>query len=83
MFETRSPMPMLHSKDLLSAPPPPQFNVFFYHYYGAVSQRCAAMGNNLGTTSEVVLSEAWFTQTDTVFKFNELLRDQYAPGKPR
>lgn len=75
-------IPMLHSKDLLSASPPPQFDVFSYHYYGAVSQRCEAMGKDLGTTPEAALSEAWFTQTDTVFKYYEVLRDQYDPGKP-
>lgn len=51
-----------------------------YHHYGAVSQRCEAMGNQ--TTAEEALSEQWLRRTDETLAFYKPLRDQYAPGKP-
>jgi heparanase 1 len=73
-------VPMLHSADLLGTDPEPEFDVFSYHYYGAVSERCEAMGPGLGTTPAVALSEAWLSQTDRVFDFYQPLRAKYAPG---
>ena len=75
-------MPMLHTADLLAAEPKPSFDVFSYHYYGAVSERCEAMGPGLGTTAAAALSEKWLSQTDGVFDFYEPLHAKYAPGTP-
>ncbi len=75
-------MPMLHSADLLAADPKPKFDVFSYHYYGAVSERCEAMGPGLGTTAAAALSEQWLSQTDRVFDFYKPLHAQYAPEAP-
>ena len=75
-------MPMLHSADLLAADPKPKFDVFSYHYYGAVSERCEAMGPGLGTTAAAALSEQWLSQTDRVFEFYKPLHAQYAPEAP-
>jgi hypothetical protein len=75
-------MPMLHSADLLAADPKPKFDVFSYHYYGAVSERCEAMGPGLGTTAAAALSEHWLSQTDGVFDFYKPLHAQYAPKAP-
>ena len=75
-------MPMLHSADLLGADPKPKFDVFSYHYYGAVSERCEAMGPGLGTTAAAALSEQWLSQTDRVFDFYKPLHAQYAPEAP-
>ncbi|MDQ2862179.1 MAG: hypothetical protein M3R50_00765 [Bacteroidota bacterium] len=73
---------MLTTKDLLSAEPKPQFDIFSYHFYGAVSQRCAFLGKDLGTTPEDALSEKWLSKTITAFNFYKGLRDEYEPGKP-
>ena len=75
-------MPMLHSADLLGTDPKPKFDVFSYHYYGAVSKRCEAMGPGLGTTAAAALSEKWLSQTDGVFDFYKPLHAKYAPGTP-
>lgn len=47
---------ILKSEDLLSASPRPVFDVFSYHFYGAASIRCAAMGAQAQTTAEAALS---------------------------
>jgi hypothetical protein len=74
-------VPMLHSADLLGTDPKPKFDVFSYHYYGAVSERCEAMGPGLGTTAAAALSEQWLSQTDG-FDFYKPLHAKYAPGTP-
>lgn len=75
-------VPMLHSADLLGTDPKPKFDVFSYHYYGAVSERCEAMGPGLGTTAAAALSERWLSQTDGVFDFYKPLHAKYEPGTP-
>jgi heparanase 1 len=75
-------LPMLRSADLLGTDPKPKFDVFSYHYYGAVSKRCEAMGPGLGTTAVAALSEHWLSQTEEVFEFYKLLHAQYAPEAP-
>lgn len=74
--------PMLTSEALLSADPRPVFDVFSYHYYGAVSLRCAQMGKEMLTTPEAALSEEWLSRSDKVHAFHEPLRDRFEPGKP-
>jgi heparanase len=75
-------MPILHSGDLLGTDPKPKLDVFSYHYYGAVSERCEAMGPGPGTTATAALSEQWLAQTDGVFDFYKPLHAQYAPEAP-
>ena len=75
-------VPMLHSADLLGTDPKPKFDVFSYHYYGAVSERCEAMGPGLGTTQAAALSERWLSQNDGVFDFYKPLQARYAPNTP-
>ncbi len=48
-----------------------------YHYYGALSERCAG-----GQTADAALSEDWLSRTDQTFAFYRGLRDRAAPGKP-
>ncbi len=48
-----------------------------YHYYGALSERCAG-----GQTADAALSEDWLSRTDQAFAFYRGLRDGAAPGKP-
>jgi hypothetical protein len=65
------------TRDLLAASGP-GIDVFSYHHYGAVSQRCAP-GQ---TTSEAALSETWLASTGRTLAFYQSLRDEFAPGKP-
>lgn len=75
-------MPLISSKDMLSAKPKPKFDIFSYHFYGAVSQRCVFLGKDLTTSPEEALTEKWLSKTDTVFEFYEQLRNEYEPDKP-
>ncbi len=73
---------ILKSEDLLSASPRPVFDVFSYHFYGAASIRCAAMGAGAQTTAEAALSEDWLSRADRSFALYAGLRDRFEPGKP-
>lgn len=74
---------LVSTADMLAAQPPPVFDVFSYHFYGAASIRCAAMGAGAQTTAADALSEAWLARTDTSYDFYvKGLRDRYEPGKP-
>ena len=76
-------MGMVKTEDLLAAPPQPQFDVFSYHFYGAVSKRCASMmGPGFGTTPDAALTDEWLSRTERVRAFYAGLRDRFAPGKP-
>ena len=55
---------------------------FSYHFYGAVSQRCAVMGAAGQTTPAAALSEDWLSRTDRDEAFYAALRDRFDPGKP-
>jgi heparanase len=74
-------LPLLTSKDLLTATGP-VFDAFSYHFYGAVSKRCAATMPEATTTAEAALSEEWLSRTDIVEAFYARLRDRFEPGKP-
>jgi heparanase 1 len=77
------PVKLLPSKELLEAMKPNTVDVFSYHFYGAISERCGAAMGSKGTTSpEAALSEDWLSRTSTVEAFYANLRDGYAPGKP-
>ena len=55
-------------------------DVFSYHHYGAVSQRCTAMGHQ--TRAEDALSEDWLGRTDKTLAYYRGVRDRMMPGKP-
>jgi len=55
----------------------PGLDVFSYHYYGALSERCGGTG-----ASDSALSEEWLARTDQTLNFYRRLRDQFEPGKP-
>ena len=74
------PGSMLRSEDLLKAAGP-VFDAFSYHFYGAVSNRCASLGANDLTTEDADLSDEWLSRTDTVEAFYANLRDRFEPGK--
>jgi len=73
-------MPIISTRDMLAASVPATVDAFSYHDYGAVSQRCKAMG--MQTTADAALSEAWLRRTDETLAFYRKLRDEFAPGKP-
>jgi hypothetical protein len=58
------------------------FDTFSYHFYGAISKRCAGMVPEAGTTPEDALSEQWLARSGRVEAFYAGLRDRFAPGKP-
>lgn len=73
---------ILKTEDLLSAGPRPMFDVFSYHFYGAASIRCAAMGAGAQTTAEAALSRDWLSWADRSYEFYAGLRDRFESGKP-
>jgi hypothetical protein len=52
-------------------------DVFSYHHYGTLSERCIG-----SSEPESALSEAWLARTDEAFAFHRTLRNQFEPGKP-
>jgi hypothetical protein len=72
---------MLTSEDLLKAAGS-VFDAFSYHFYGAVSNRCASLGAKDLTTADAALSNEWLSRTNTVEVFYANLRDRFEPGKP-
>ena len=71
----------LKSADLLVASGP-GLDAVSYHFYGAVSQRCTAMGAAFQTTSGAALDSGWLSATNADAAFYGALRDRYEPGKP-
>lgn len=57
-------------------------DAFSYHFYGAVSKRCAAMGSAGQATPEAALSPDWLSRTERDYAFYAGLRDRFEPGKP-
>jgi hypothetical protein len=52
-------------------------DVFSYHHYGTLSERCIGSSD-----PESALSEAWLSRTGEAFAFHRTLRNQFEPGKP-
>lgn len=72
----------ISAEDLMATEPRPHFDVISYHFYPAVSQRCAPPQTPVGADPDQTLSEAWLARTDkSIRRFREL-RDRYAPGAP-
>lgn len=71
----------IRSADLLAASGP-GVDAFSYHFYGAVSRRCSAMGNAPQASPDAALSEEWLGRTDREAVFYAGLRDRFEPGKP-
>jgi len=70
----------LKTEDILKASGAP-FDAFSYHFYGAVSKRCAALGSEGQTSPDAALSAEWLSRTDKAEAFYQNLRDKFAPGK--
>lgn len=69
------------TEDILKASGPGLDGVS-YHFYGAVSQRCAAFGPAFQTSPDVALTPAWLMATNKMADFYAGLRDKYESGKP-
>ncbi|WP_141686414.1 hypothetical protein [Bradyrhizobium sp. LMTR 3] len=69
----------LRTRDLLAASGP-GIDVFSYHHYGALSQRCSGIPGQ--TTPEAALSETWLASTEQTLAFYRSLRDEFAPDRP-
>jgi hypothetical protein len=74
------PFPMLKSEDLMAATGP-VFDAFSYHFYGAVSKRCAS-AEARGTTRADALSDLWLDRTNAAEAYYRGLRDRFNFGKP-
>lgn len=70
------------TEEYLSAEPNPKFDIFSYHYYGALSERCAPPDSEMGISPENALSEAWLARQDGPLRKRMALRGKYAPGAP-
>jgi heparanase len=57
-------------------------DVFSYHHYGALSQRCTGVAGTRQDLEQQALSEDWFASTDRTLAFYRGLRDAFEPGKP-
>ncbi len=74
-------MKMIQTADMLKAEGP-GLDVFAYHFYGGVSQRCAAMGAAAKTSPAEALSREWLMGTAKEQAFYAALRDRFEPGMP-
>lgn len=60
----------------------PVFDVLSYHFYGALSRRCTAIGRGRGITLDQALSPEWLDRTNQDEAFYAAQRDTYLPEKP-
>jgi heparanase 1 len=77
-----APPKEISTATLLSGDPQPRFDVFSYHFYGAVSQRCASLREGATTSTDEALSEAWLARADQAQAHYAAMRDRFAPGAP-
>lgn len=72
----------LSAESLMAAEPRTHVDIFSYHFYPALSQRCAAPASPAGTTLDMALNDAWLARTDAAFVAHKEVRDRYAPDAP-
>jgi hypothetical protein len=72
---------MIKSEDMLAAAGR-GLDAVSYHFYGALSQRCAAFMPGGGTTPAAALSAEWLSKTEREAAFYAGIRDRFEPGKP-
>lgn len=66
---------------LLAAEPKPEFDIFAYHHYGGVSQRCATT-LPMNSPIDSALTAGWLNKTLGTYDFYRARRDTYLPEKP-
>lgn len=69
-------------EEYVSSEPRPRFDVFSYHFYPAVSQRCAPPDGLMGISAERALGAQYLGLTDRAYAAHAPVRDRYAPGAP-
>jgi heparanase len=77
-----SVMPLLSTRKMLEASPPPTFDIYSYHSYAAASIRCGSLGSSAQTTAGAALSEQWLARPDSIYAYYIDLRDRFESGKP-
>ena len=73
--------PALTTEELLKAEGP-GLDAVSYHFYGAVSQRCEALGPAFQTSPALALTKDWLNATSRPADFYGNLRDRYEPHQP-
>jgi heparanase len=71
-----------YSERFFSSTPRPEYDIVSYHFYGALSPRCAEPDTPRGINVNQALSEEWLGRTDISFDIHKRFRDRYAPGAP-
>ncbi|MBN7812775.1 hypothetical protein J0A68_17605 [Algoriphagus sp. H41] len=62
---------------ILSQSQKPEFEIFSYHYYGGVSQRCRG-----DLSPKDALAPEWLQKTELGLEYYENARDEYLPNAP-
>tara|TARA_R110001592_G_scaffold96331_2_gene276694 strand:- start:88285 stop:89775 length:1491 start_codon:yes stop_codon:yes gene_type:complete len=62
---------------ILTAEPRPEFDIFTYHFYGGVSQRCHGQ-----LKPENAFNEDWLAKTEVGLKYYKEARNNYMPDAP-
>jgi hypothetical protein len=79
LFNLRRGIPFT-SEQLLSSEPQPKFDIFAYHFYTSLSQRC--IPPQRAAKPEDALTEKWLDEADRNQNCYRALRDRFAPGAP-
>ncbi len=69
-------------EDYAKAEPKPRFDIFSYHFYPVLSQRCAPANSPQSIPADKALDPEFLARPDRQFQSIKALRDQYAPGAP-
>lgn len=64
------------------AQPTPKFDIFSYHFYPAIAQRCAPENSPQGMSQDRALTEEWLARPDAELLRQKAWRDRFAPGAP-
>lgn len=59
-----------------------KFDIWSYHFYPALAQRCAPADSPAGMSADRALSEAWLARPDVQVQRQKAFRDRYAPSAP-
>lgn len=70
------------AEDYASASPKPRFDVFTFHFYPALAQRCAPENSPQGISADRALTPEWLARPDAELARQMAVRDRHAPGAP-
>ena len=70
------------AEDYAKAQPKPRFEIFSYHFYPALSQRCAPANSPQSIPADRARDAEFLARPETQFLAIKALRDQYAPAAP-